>query len=264
MTSELSFTVSKIVGLLIRGETWLFLALVVTLLMAALGWRRATVIWAGASLVAVWALAALPVGDWATAPLERRYAIPEALDPAPDGIIVLGGAVETRTWRVTGQIHFNEAGERLTEGLRLAKRFPEAKVLLSGGGALLGPLGGEIPTEAATMAAFLALHDVAGPRVRLEDQSRNTADNAALSYALAQPAPTERWVLVTSAWHMPRAMAAFERAGWSNLTAWPVDFTHPPGEIGGLRWDLSVNLFYLNRSLKEYVGALAHHVQAWL
>jgi uncharacterized SAM-binding protein YcdF (DUF218 family) len=180
----------------------------------------------------------------------------------PDGIIILGGAVETQKWRATGQVHLNDQAERVTEGAVLALRFPAARVVLAGGGATLGPIGGDVPSEAAAMGALLTQLGVDPARFLLEERSRNTAGNAAYSLELAKPQPGEHWLLVTSAAHLPRAMAAFERAGWTGLTAWPVDFSVPPGGRGRT-WDLALNLYFVNRAVKEYVGIVGYAVAAW-
>lgn len=259
MTSTGFFVLSKLVGLLIRGETWIILALLMTLIAH---WRGAVrTAFAGTALVlaAVLVLTILPVGDWAIHPLERRYPLNPPLATPPDGIIVLGGAVETATWRATGQVHLNDSGERLTEAAVLARRFPSARIVLSGGGATLAPLGERTPSEAAAMAALLTDLGVDRARLVLEAESRNTAGNAEASYRLVSPQPGQRWLLVTSASHMPRAMAAFERAGWTGITAWPVDLAGPP-QGRGATWDLPLNLYFLNRAVKEYVGLVAYAV----
>jgi len=263
MTSTLFFVISKLVALVIVLETWLILGLVVALLARWRGWNRLATSATSLVLAALVLLTALPVGDWALAPLETRYPVNPPLDAPPDGIIVLGGAVETAKWRATGQVHLNDQAERVTEAAVLALRYPAARIVLAGGGATLGPIGGDLPSEAAAMAALLTQLGVDPARMILEDQSRNTAGNAEFSLALAQPKPGERWLLVTSAAHMPRSMAAFDRAGWAGLTAWPVDLSTPPGGRGRT-WDLALNLYLLNRAVKEYVGIVAYALAARL
>ncbi len=261
MTSTIFFVISKLVGLVIVGETWLIVGLIVALVARWRGFHRLATTCTVLVLAALVTLTAVPVGDWALRPLETRYPVNPPLSGPPDGIIILGGAVETAKWRATGQVHLNDQAERVTEGAVLALRFPTARVVLTGGGATLGPIGGAVPSEAAAMAALLTELGVNPTRLVLEEQSRNTAGNAELSLIAAKPKPGERWLLVTSASHMPRAMAAFERAGWTGITAWPVDFTTPPGGRGRT-WDLALNLYYLNRAVKEYVGIVAYAVAA--
>jgi len=263
MTSSIFFLLSKLVGLLIRTETWLVFGLVVALFARRRGLHRVATCCTALVLSALVAVTALPVGDWAIDPLEAVYPVSPALVAAPDGVVVLGGAVETAKWRSTGQVHLNDQAERVTEAAVLARRYPEARIVLSGGGATLGPIGGEVPSEAAAMASLLADLGVDPKRILLEEDSRNTAGNAEFSLALAAPNPGERWLLVTSASHMPRAMTAFERAGWTGLIAWPVDFSTPPGGRG-VTWDLPLNLYFLNRAVKEYVGIVAYALAARL
>ncbi len=251
------FVISKLVGMVIMGETWLILGLILAVLARWRGWYRLANSATVAVLAALITLTMLPVGDWLIDPLERQYPVNPPLAGPPDGIIILGGAVETEKWKSTGQVHLNDSAERVTEGAVLALRYPTAKVVLSGGGATLGPIGGDVPSEAEVMAALLTELGVDPARLILEGQSRNTAGNAELSLALVQPKPGEHWLLVTSASHMPRAMAAFQRAGWTGVTAWPVDFSTPPGGRGRT-WDLALNLYYVNRAVKEYVGIVAY------
>lgn len=263
MTSTLFFVISKLVALVIVAESWLILALVVSLLARWRGWHRLATSATLLLLAALLTLTAIPVGDWALTSLETRYPVNPPLDTPPDGIIVLGGAVETAKWRATGQVHLNDQAERVTEAAVLALRYPTARIVLAGGGATLGPIGGDLPSEAAAMAALLAQLGVNPDRFILEDQSRNTAGNAEFSRALAQPKPGERWLLITSAAHLPRSVAAFERAGWTGLIPWPVDLSTPPGGRGRT-WDMALNLYLLNRAVKEYVGIIAYAVAARL
>ena len=259
MTSTLFFVTSKLVALVIVAETWLILGLIVALLAGWRGWQRLATGATVCVLAALVTLTVVPVGDWALTSLETRYTVNPPLGTPPDGIIVLGGAVETAKWRATGQVHLNDQAERVTEAAVLALRYPTARIVLAGGGATLGPIGGDLPSEAAAMAALLSHLGVDPARMILEDQSRNTAGNAEFSLALAQPKPGERWLLITSAAHMPRSMAAFERAGWTGLIAWPVDLSTPPGGRGPT-WDMALNLYLLNRAIKEYVGIAAYAV----
>lgn len=252
------FIASKLIGALLRPDTWIVLALAVVVLAVVLN-RRRLALWVGAiTLNLLVALAILPLGDLLLQPIERSFPAQPALDQV-DGIIVLGGGEDARASAFWGQMQLNEGGERYTAALELAERFPEARLLFTGGsGALRDLAGAEIP-EADMAGQFFRDHGVAPVRLLLESQSRNTAENARLSLALAAPAPGETWVLVTSAFHMPRAMRSFETAGWTGLVPWPVDYRTSAFK-DGMGWNLTRNLLVLNTAIREQVGQIAYRL----
>ncbi len=164
-----------------------------------------------------------PLANWVLAPLEidAKAAAAENLDGAA-GIIVLGGAIDTATSLTGGEPHLNESADRMVEALRLAARYPSLPVFFSGGKADLFPRQ-DFDTEAASALRFFEGFNLAPPRLRFEDRSRNTLENAVESAKALQPKPGQKWILVTSAFHMPRAKALFEGQGFEIL-ARPVDF----------------------------------------
>ena len=106
---------------------------------------------------------------------------------------------------------------------------------------------------------FFAAHDIIEPRLIIERHSRNTAENARLSFDLIQPEAAQSWVLITSAFHMPRAMRSFETAGWQNVTAYPVDYRTASFE-DHTGWNFERNLSNLNILIRELVGQLAYRL----
>jgi uncharacterized SAM-binding protein YcdF (DUF218 family) len=108
----------------------------------------------------------------------------------------------------------------VTEVLPLLKRQPQLRLLFTGGE---GELFANDLTEAERARRFFSAQGVPESQLLLESASRTTFENAVFSKALPGVEVTRPWLLVTSAWHMPRAMAAFKRASW-NVTAYPVDF----------------------------------------
>jgi uncharacterized SAM-binding protein YcdF (DUF218 family) len=161
-----------------------------------------------------------PLSTWMILPLEDRFPRAVLGDRPVDGIVVLGGSEDARVAKGRGTHALNESAERMTEAAALARRYPNAKVLFSGGSV-------EIlrePTVEAD-AAGMVLRDlgVGSERLILERKARNTAENATLAKQIADPKPGERWLLVTSAWHMPRAMGLFRKAGF-DVEAWPSDY----------------------------------------
>ncbi len=164
-----------------------------------------------------------PLANLLLAPLEleAKSGAAKSLDGAA-GIIVLGGAIEGAPSLADGVPHLNESADRMAEALRLAAKYPFLPVLFSGGKAVLLPWDGS-DSEAALAQRFFEAFKLVPPRLKLEDRSRNTFENAVLSAKVLQPKPRQKWILVTSAFHMPRAKALFEAQGFEIL-ARPVDF----------------------------------------
>lgn len=254
----LFFITSKLIGALLRPETWVVIALGVIVLALVRNRRQVALRWASMTLAVLVTLAILPLGDLLLQPIERTYPAHPSLSHA-DGIIVLGGGEDARASAYWDQVQFNEAGERFTAALMLARRFPKARLLFTGGSGALRDLGGAAVPEAPIAGQFFTDQGIAPPRLLLEGRSRNTAENARLSFALAVPEPGETWVLVTSAFHMPRAMRSFQAAGWPGLVAWPVDY-RTSRFTDGIGWNLTRNLEVLNTAIREYVGQLAYRL----
>ena len=152
--------------------------------------------------------------------MEQRFPPWDASRGAPDGIVVLGGAITLDVSAARGAVALNEAAERITVAVELARRYPNARIIFSGGSNFL--LASDAVEAAIAVQEFEAL-GIAHERITAEEQSRNTIENAVFSQLLANPKPGERWMLVTSAYHMPRAMAAFRAAGFP-IEAYPVDW----------------------------------------
>ncbi len=119
-----------------------------------------------------------------------------------------------------GAVALNDAAERITATAELARRYPDARIIFSGG---TSSLVFDAPAEAPVAVKELEALGVAHDRITAEEQSRNTIENAVFSRLLADPKPGERWLLVTSAYHMPRAIAAFRAAGFP-IEPYPVDW----------------------------------------
>jgi uncharacterized SAM-binding protein YcdF (DUF218 family) len=254
----LFFIASKTLGMASRLESWALLVLALSCLAL---WRgRVRVAGAGLGLLfaATLALTVFPLGDLLLRPLEAQYPAAPAVERV-DGIIVLGGAEETGAHRLWGGYQANEAGERLVEAAVLAHRFPAARLVFTGGTARVG--GVEDTTDPSVMARDLWIGlGIAPERIVLEQESRNTAENAAMAREMVRPAAGETWVLVTSAFHMPRAVEVFRRQGWDGIVPWPVDFRSGDLADGRGIWRFDRNLSGVNVALKEYLGTLAYRM----
>jgi uncharacterized SAM-binding protein YcdF (DUF218 family) len=206
-----------------------------------------------AVLVLVLAFGLLPLGRLLMLPLEDRFPPWDASRGAPDGIVVLGGVIEPEV-ADRPDSGLNEAAERITAVAGLARRFPSAKILFSGGDILLRPGSSEAQAAGVLFESF----GIPAARLFLEDQSRTTAENATFSRMLAMPKPGERWLLVTSAWHMPRAVGAFRKAGFA-VEAYPVDY-RTPGAAG--LWipfgSVSTGLRRTDTAVREWFGLVTY------
>jgi|TARA_R110002124_G_scaffold63831_1_gene174776 uncharacterized SAM-binding protein YcdF (DUF218 family) len=252
--ATLFFVVAKLVGFLIKVETWIALLLCLTLVSG----RRFGTKFALAALLSFVIVGVFPVGEVLLRPLEAEYQSPEQLDQV-DGIVVLGGAESVRATRRWNQPQLNGAGERLSTAASLALRHPEAVVLYSGGsGRVQDAIPGQ-PSLPPIAVDVLTSLGVASDRIMWEHQSRNTVENARLSVQMVQPGPDETWVLVTSAFHMGRAMSSYETAGWIGLVPYPVDYR--TGDfLNGIGWDLASNLDDLNIAIKEWIGRVVYRL----
>lgn len=162
----------------------------------------------------------LPFGQALTFALEQRFPPWSNTSGTPDGIVILGGVIDPETSAKRGTIALNEAAERVTEIASLARRYPAARIVFSGGSANVLFDGRD---EATFATPLLESFGISRDRVSIETQSRNTAENAQFSKELVRPTSGQRWLLVTSAAHMPRAVGAFRKAGFP-VEAYPVDW----------------------------------------
>jgi len=191
------------------------------------------------------------------APLEERFEAPQVLPEIVDGIIVLGGSSNLGTSIARDQVTLNDNSERLTSFATLALRYPDARLVFTGGSSSLraGP-----DREADIAFRFFGEIGLDPSRVLLEREARNTFENAANSFDLVKPSVTENWLLVTSARHMPRAMGAFRKAGWK-VIPYPVDYRTAGGGFSfRIRWNFYAGMTSLRIALHEWIGMLAYWV----
>lgn len=256
------FSLSKIIWFVLAPSNFLALLIALGLLLASLTKRRATAMTlAGTGCLGLFLLGLSPLANLALYPLEARFPLAEPLDQPMagpvHGIIILGGAQDADASTRLGQPILNEAGERLVVGLDLARRHPKSQVLLSGGS---GALFKAEDSEARASAALLTGLGLAPERLLIEDRSRNTHENAVFSREVADPRPGDIWLLVTSAFHMPRAMGAFRQAGFA-VVPYPVDFrvVEYKGPLGGFA-TISDGLRRFDVAAREYIGLAAYRL----
>jgi uncharacterized SAM-binding protein YcdF (DUF218 family) len=249
------FVLSKIAGFL-TTPTHLAVGLAALgVILAWTRWRGAGRVIASIGALVLFALAFLPLSAIFVAPLEDRFPLPRSDIPLPSGIIVLGGATDERIEEARGEVTFTDAGERLTAGATLARRFPQARLVFTGGSA---SLTGSDLTEASSARRLWSGLGVPQERTTYEDRSRNTYENAIFTRDLVQPKPGQTWLLVTSAMHMPRSIGIFRKAGF-NVVAYPTGYR----TLGDARdWRPSLEASRAMRNLDtaahEWIGLIGY------
>ena len=249
------FVLSKILGFFAYPSNIVIVAgvcgaLLVRTRFARTGWRIAS-----ASLVLLAIFGFSPAGNALIIPLEGRFPAWDASRGPPDGIVALGGGVTPDVAAAHNGPALNEAGERMTTVVELARRYPAARIVFSGGNGSLTDVG---ETEAQAAQQLFDRLGVAAGRIELEDKSRNTFENAQFSKALVMPKPGERWLLVTSAYHMPRAVGVFRQAGFP-VEAYPVDWrTRGSEDLARLFSTMSEGLSRTDTAVHEWLGLVVY------
>ena len=248
------FSTSKIIWFFLQPLNLAIVLLALAVLVGYFGWRRLAGTITLVPLVILLLSAWTSFGALLIGPLEARFVRPDP--PARvAGIIVLGGGFEGAINRARGGYEMNSGGDRYVEAAVLARRYPEARIVISGGnGSLL--LAGE--GDGATAPKLFASLGIPASRLVLENESRNTSENVANIRELVRPAPDDNWLLVTSAFHMPRAMGLFRKAGFP-VVPWPVDYRTSGEEgIGFFRDNAMDALQTTTTAFREWCGLVAY------
>lgn len=208
------------------------------------------------SILPFLAIGWLPLGSAALLALEDRFPQPP-IQSDVTGIVVLGGEIDTDISAERHTIVLTDAGERLTKTAELSLMYPKARILVSGGTAnLISP---DEKSEAAVARTLLAEIGVAKGRIELDERSRNTCENALESKTIADPKPGDSWLLVTSAYHMPRAIACFRAADFP-VIPYPVGYRARPSDLAHLTRSVSMGLYLADLAAHEWIGLLAYHL----
>lgn len=250
------FVLAKVFWGIVQPLSLAALLTLATFVLLLTGFRALATVTAGLALTVLGLSGWTTLGALLLAPLEERFKRP----PAPAtvaGIVMLGGSFEGGVNRARGGYEMNSSADRVIETAVLAERYPEARIVVSGGsGALV--LEGE--GDADTASRLFPKLGFARNRLVLERRSRDTFENALFTKQLVQPKPGETWLLVTSAFHMPRSMALFRKAGFE-VVPWPTDYRTQGNEGFGLARKGPLDAVQMTTvALREWVGLLAYRL----
>ncbi|MCW8969892.1 MAG: YdcF family protein [Rhodospirillales bacterium] len=244
------FYLSKILWFVVEPGNLLLIILCVGVVLLWTPWRTAGK-W-GVTLAAVLAvfMATTPAGKMLIGVLEDRIERPESLPDAVDGVIVLGGVVSPALSDARGEASLNGASERLFAFSELAARYPKARLVFTGGS---GELFDQKRKEAHYVGPIFNRLGTDLSRIVFEDRSRNTFENAVFSHELVAPVKGENWIVITSAFHMPRALGCFRKLGW-DVIPYPVDFVTDGMGEASLTLSLQGGIGYLSAAMHEWLG----------
>lgn len=245
------FILSKIFWVIFTPLTLIGLLMVA----GALGWSRR---WGrrmfSFAVISFLLLGFFPIGPNMIVWLENQYARPEPPPEDITGIIVLGGIIDGDRSAALNQVSLNDNAERLTEMMRLSRIYPQARIIFSGGS---GSLRENSPKESTLLDNLLKDMDFMRGQIEYESQARNTYENMKFSHELAHPQSGDKWLLVTSAFHLPRSMAIFKKGEWP-VIPYPAGYLEEGVYILHPTLDLLGNFYKLQVATREIVGIIAY------
>ena len=252
------FVLSKTVGVLLLPTNLLIVLAFAGALLTATRFARAGRRLMTAAIVLLALCAFSPLGNLLLYPLESRFPPWSAAQSAPDGIVVLGGPIDADLSVAHDVPVIHSGADRIVAAAALARKYPDARIIYAGGSANLVGSDAREADYAATIFESLGIDKA---RLIMDRRSRNTYENALFSKELAAPKSGERWLLVTSAFHMPRAIGLFRQAGFA-VEPYPVDWrvgrsaadilAFTPLALEGLgRTDVAV---------REWIGLVAYRI----
>ncbi len=252
----LFFFVSKIIWIVFSPDSLLLILIVFSLVLLYMDKRKQAKILLSIVSGLLILISFFPIGEWLLYPLESRFQTNPVLPDKIAGIVVLSGSENTVLSPQWQQVELGDAIERDLMFLALARKYPEAKLLFTGGsGSLL-----EQKDKAADIAKKLFKQinfDVT--RIIFEKESRNTYENAIYSKKIVQPVKNEKWILITTGWHMPRSVGIFCKAEWP-VIPYPVDHQTNKDNLFRISFNLSNNLRMLKIAIKEWLGLFAYYL----
>lgn len=204
-----------------------------------------------ASTATILMIAVFPVATLVTRPLEQWMPASPALPERIDGIVLLGGGQDAELTQAYGKP--TGSPETMAEFVALARRFPDAKLVVSGG---WSSISRPSITAADVISLFVSQQGIDARRLIIQKNSRNTFEDAAFARKIVKPKLGESWILITTALHMPRSILVFRRMGW-DVQPDPVGYRFAPQGYE-FTFDASEQFAMLRDAVHEWLGLLAY------
>ena len=251
------FYLSKIFWIFVQPINLIGILALCGILLAFFQYRRLGILFSASAFLVLAVGAWTSVGALLLHPLEDHFSRPDLRPENVAGIIVLGGGFEGAVNLARGGYELNASGDRFVETAILARQYPQARIVVTGG---TGTMMLEGEGDADTAPRLLMALGVEQERLVLENHSRNTYENALFTRQMVEPKPNETWLLVTSAFHMPRSVGLFRKAGF-DVTPWPADYRTAGTEtLGPAQDNVADSLQNLSIGLREWIGLIAYRI----
>jgi uncharacterized SAM-binding protein YcdF (DUF218 family) len=250
------FLLSKLIWLVISPDSLLVILTVISFILL---WKKSYKYaqrLLGFVVMLMLIIFLLPIGEWLLYPLETQYRTNPELPQKIDGVILLGGAESAYLSNLWQQTELGESAERDLAFMYFIRQYPDARYVFTGGS---GSLDNQEYRQAHVVKKLLLEHGFDISNIIFEEQSRNTYENAKLTYHAIKPGADENWILITTAWHIPRAVGVFHKIGWP-VIAFPVDHHTHPGDLLRFNPGFTGNLHTLGIAIKEWTGLAAYWI----
>ena len=250
----MSFYLSKVLWLIINPFNILIFFLFLTILFSFFKKNKLKNFSFSFFLIFLICFGILPLGEYLIYKLEKNYHNSIILPDEVDGILILGGATNPFLSHEHNQIILNGSVERLLESMTLIKKYKDAKVIFSSGS---GSIKNPTMDHASIAKKFFMKIGLDTDKIIFENKSRNTYENIFFSKEIAKPTKNEKWIVITSAFHMNRAIFIGEKNNWT-LTPYAVDFTQPKKFTFIPNLDVLSNLGQMQHGSHEWIGLIAY------
>ncbi len=253
----MSFYLSKIIWAVVQPTILIGLLLLMGIALLVFNRRTMGLIAVGIGSFCYCSIVFLSAGQFLIAPLENRYPANPDLPAKVDGILVLSGPLDRRMTVARQQLSIRDGAERYLEFSKLLRRYKDVEAVISGGNP---SLAGKLEGQAVFARQILDRVGIEESRVKLEINSRNTDENIRFSHNLLKPSADSKWIIITSAYHMPRAQAVLKKLAWKTIP-YPVDFK-TEGQNGRVLFTMDSGEAFtvVDLAIKEWLGLLYYYL----
>jgi len=252
----MSFYLSKFLWLIINPFNILIFLLLVTIFFLFLKKNKLMYFFLSLFLIVLVSFGIFPLGKFLIYKLEKNYHNEIILPDKVDGLLILGGATNPFLSDEYNQINLNDSVERLVESITLIKKYTEATIIFTGGS---GSIHNPKMDHARIAKQFFVQVGLDTDKMIFENKSRNTYENILYSKNIVKPKKNEKWIVITSAFHMNRAIFIGEKNDWA-LIPYAVDFFQPKKFKYRPNLSLLNNFNQMQRGSHEWIGLMAYYL----